>query len=482
MVSRVAPPFADSQIVATIADRDAIPVAQRVKHMTVFVEDRQRDYRLYGPDLSDNATWVPVGVGSATLTPVFGGFYNVPVFYVETPGNGGDDINGDGSSGAPFATMQRAFDAIPSTPLPEGATRFVYIRVGEGDFEYEALYSGVCPFILIQGSPKSTTMEAINITGASSLEPGKQATRQVPCDPFTTVIATEGQWFVAANPSGEFAAGYVCRPSTSPTLRTPGFPSVGSAYLYELGTRFTWPSSNNPGFRGTKGTTRIYVYSAEVDLTGYTGAIPPLGPGLFRGGRLVGSPGWFLGADSPENGSFVVLDSYLNVDVDTRNLFAVGGSFSRNIFGSKILYLSGREFYAAANVWLNTQIRVASTIPHLQDAGVRISGDFEGCANPVNVYGARAAAEFLASSLDSCAYFAKAYNGATLSINGAISGATTGVPVVLSGGARGYNFDSLDGVLTNGTTPGDEIQVGGAPVQGFADLPIVDIDTLSRAD
>lgn len=175
--------------------------------------------------------------------------------YVETTGN---DTTGDGSSGAPFATLQRAFDEVP-----DGYNNTLAIQMGIGTFSGQAVlmrnlsYSG---YVQVIGDRSAPTLALSS--PSFSLVSGRTARYRATGVGAHGGLGPSTHWFERA--FGSFITAKPVADSVSGELDIPGSSGSGAVAVHPFATTLA------PGFGGYIGSLsehtrqRLYLIGVEI--------------------------------------------------------------------------------------------------------------------------------------------------------------------------------------------------------------------------
>jgi hypothetical protein len=482
--------------VPSSSSRDSIDVSQRKQGMHVLTLDDQRTYRLIGSDLSDNSNWVEIaGFEPAYITRTITGslFNGVPYaydildIYVEKEENGGSDVTGDGTQAAPYSSIEKAFEKIPHTIPDARKGYYVYIHVGPGKFilgETQAFYNPVRDpnmFVYLIGSVNE--VETINVTDTSNTAvPGKYSSKLITCDPFTTTVEKDGEYFLNFGGSELSPASYLCRSSSSPQLEVLGFPSVGEAKLITLATTIEpkYPLRQSRDRKVTMVHIKTYQTGSYISS--------------FSSNRSCIFNGWFLQTydDSITNNYCHFGPSLPGTGSNVTQLDIQGGSgyniFNYCVFDDvDLLWRGGPEWTSIQNSVLKNNTKV--WISEYGDPSYLYTWtlDLENCALGFDIQNQNSVVIQRGNiSVENCGTVIKLNYNAMYRNRGSsvISGSTTGIPIeILDGGTIINLKNACNGKLVNTTNPGQEIRVGtGKTPITFSSLPATDLDTFSRAN
>jgi len=195
--------------------------------------------------------------------------------YVETTG---DDAAGDGSIGAPFATLQRAFDEVP-----DGYDNNCIIQMGVGSFAPAVLHRNPGPnFIIMVVGDRSTPSLALS-SPSLSLVSGRAARYRATGVGAHGGFAPSTHWMEKVFGGGTLIIGSPVADSVSDELDTPAASGFGAANVHPFSTTITAGQYSHLG--STNGHVERGLYFVGIDIAGTIN----LSQSLIRGCKLGSS-------------------------------------------------------------------------------------------------------------------------------------------------------------------------------------------------
>jgi hypothetical protein len=386
--------------------------------------------------------------------------------YVETTGS---DSVGDGTQAAPFKTIQRALDVIP-----DGYGAIVIIQLGAGTFAPGYRFPKGTPGIWIFGD-RSQPVADLSAVAFSLVAGGSKCKYRG--NAGVAFNAAVGQYWIESSIDGY---PFYSRPviaSTSPNIDCIGDPDVSIAEAVALHPYVTTilPSTDS-----------VQYFNGEISVP----------YGVYYIGVLFSSPltytiilsgGGGVVATSETEGLNFNLNCYYFSHAGTQSEVFMGASTNNPdsataIITGQIARLWCRQGCAPPylfEVLLFTEDG-ASPVVNVNESTLSVyKVDVEGTLAKILFSGTNGTivfneGVFLATS--SRTSFITWSGGRITRAVGTMVGTITGNCVTLSNGAHATGLETAcSGNLANGSTPGNEIVVGGNAVTTFAALPTTDL-------
>lgn len=468
--------------VDTIAQRDAWPLEKRVQYMSIYVAADATVYRLFGPNLADNTTWIPVVVETpAPSRLTTAGTSKYLDIYIEDPSNGGSDETGNGTQAAPFATIKKAFEIIPTVTPRNNQPRGIRIRLGVGTFAFPPSQadninlSTLAQQISFTGT--SIAVETVTIASAATKVAGKSARYTVTTSsPYSTVLGEDGEYFID---TGSTLTSRVCVSSpSSNTIEIAGTLAPGTYTISKNGTFLE--AMDNLGY-GTEAHNLFgrMNFSRVVTSTTFNFG----GPGNDY--RLCNIP-----MDSSSDGlwgdkynnrdQFVMYNcsivSTSKIEARLHELFVdVSNCLLKNL---NISVRQSRLYYVRESQLVNSNLNVGWE----QNPGNANLGNNDFYDNADSCVTLAESSTLIVSSgtintFENCSTALLLERNSFMHFRGGSTfrGATTSVPVVVRSGSRLIGLSSSNGLLTNSTNPGQEVQLGATLKLPISELPAREI-------
>lgn len=462
--------------VASATARDAIPAGRRSSGMRVRTNDTGLEWVL-GSDLT---SWtLAVDTGRRDLIALPG---TVIDLFVDPTGSD----NNDGLSYATaFLTIQAAVDAIPAN-MYVTYNKVVRINVGAGTYnKFFVSQGGV--YIRVIGDRRTPlkTWAALSTTFSLVSTYANRASANVGAWAGTIDETThwmEGDWTSFGGTND--VVGFPILNSTSPNLHVPGDGTVGYStgihpYVSIIDCGLTTPNgwvldvtasslvelvglsitSNQPIL-----VRRTYIYGCKVFIS--AGSLTARGTSAFYG---------VLDSSSNTAGGLFMEDSTFGGNTVVRRRSILARSGNCQMYG---LTVKGAFTTAAVEVETYLEVRDVDFETQRQGFSIRRNGILEMLAvgNGIKIQGTPTRILTLS-------------DGALVKFPATVArftGAVAGVPMVITGGVVINAKACCSTFLTNSSTPGSEITVGGNATVAFSALPTTDLalgntSTISRA-
>lgn len=407
----------------------------------------------------------------------------VLVLYVD-PNNG--DNNNDGLSwDTAFGDIYYALDTIP-----DGMTsvygRQVFIHHAAGNYTWPRApgmnASGAEVWVIADTrTPLVTGLDSLTENAVA----GRTVRKRVDISSFLeggtysdTITMGNSHWMLADFTSFNFGyAGYALLDSTSPNIdvcsntsfgvteihpysvfitlqgSVPFFDAPTSSFLFFVGFDITISAAIYAG-------TTVSLYGCHFDVSGF---------GSINGPALAG-------CSIPSSNGFIVLNRVNRLGACNLN----GAIFQRlhvEVDCGITACISLGDHATWPAVWVQKGVTAL------------LSGiDVEGARPAIDVSGGGVVSghvsNFGVSLVGQPTHAIKVAEGGRVDLpSGTITGTTTDVPVVLESGGQATGIEArCDGTLVNGSVSGDEVTVGDAATNTFANLPITDTGQLCRSD
>lgn len=467
--------------VATKADRDAIPTEDRFEQMNVLVRDTQTTYGIRN-DLTDNASWYVVKQGACGEVTNFRLKIHVS--------NTGNDDTGDGTQAKPFATVAKALAMAPdrwSDPLYLGEAEEYFdvtIAVAAGTYSFDSGYTatpwwkGSLP-VRIEGEVE--VLETITISSITSI-PGKAVIKNSNLSAaIATTIDNDEDYYLKY----DFGGGYyfyakVLSGSTANTLKTL-YVFAGQWELVKLATIFDLVG-DDLAYSPKSAEKRVSDSIASVKIKTYSSYIPL--PFTINNCSIIGAPPFEILNINSSYFDFQNRLMLLSLTDAGEGFPGINSVYFKNgsISGQNSSFTSGARYSNIVfdNCSLDTGLEGSRMSFWLGSVDVINTPTFLNIRAPdtsVSIYGA-----ITLENVNTFAYISQ--NGSLFRRPGgfvSVQGATNSTCIIIEEGTASLIKSATSG-LTNATNPGEEIIVGqgNSPVT-FASLPLVDINTLSKA-
>jgi hypothetical protein len=422
------------------------------------------------PKLGDllNAVNVPNPAYVGLVTPV-----EIDIYVAAT----GDDATGDGSSQAPYRSVDRAFADFINAQLP--ATSVVNVYCGAGDFEMPQLGAFIPTNILVSvyGDLSNPLYEGPADT--SSDVAGYFALREVAIGAYADTVTDASHWLLCRfnedYPADYSDAAFPCATSTSPNIQfVAGYDATSFSRfgVYPYATRFV---AQNTAYRGnTAGSASLSNIDPSYGATGLR---------VF-GVKYTTAQAYLRLSDAALQAC--VFDDDGATTVVTVSNSVVGGAF----VGSWVEVINSMLSCAITDAYVvDLRDVFASDVVEKSDGGVWTTAcsvdlyrvDFR-TASAVAINPTRPSDVFIRrcsivghSLIDTTASPGCTVQ-ASVAVANQIAGSVTGpFAVRLRNGAQGLNLEAAcNGNLSNTTTPGADIVVGQNAVATWASLPAND--------
>jgi len=444
-----------------IASRDAMPASARYVGMIATLKDGSHYNLESGLTNSDWRYLYNDGYGFQT-NDFSDTFVADIILYVESAG---DDSNDGRSVGTAFLTLQRAFDELPAIFSAE-----VRIVVGAGSFAGATLNASGP--LSVEGSYTITTTLSSYVDGGFVAGTSNQKA-------FTAAgggSLTEGTHFILVDDY-------------------PTYPAFREAYIPR-----TSPSAGNHIVVNRLALSSSPVYGATWDTTFTTGITRNMATSV---GSLsvkychlsTAAGGWFVSGIEPYGckitgaNAFYLFSgtafsySYWESELFFRKESYVIPNLASNLFKNRVNIescISGiGRFSSVSNTTASPKVKIGS----VGTVNINQFGpcDFESAGTCIELIGnchvnqdSQALTCLGTGSLavigENCTWEAK---------SGAVTGTVT-ANIELNDGTKMTGMSGF--ALTNTSTAGNDVQVGtGAAINAFADLPIANTNTFSRA-
>jgi len=456
--------------VADVTARDAIPAARRSAGMLVRTNDTGIQWVL----ASDLTTWAQAESVRQDLIDAVGDAVDL---YVDPSG---DDANSGLSYGDAFATIQAAIDAVPNNMYITHGKR-VRIHIGAGTYDsFFVSQRGV--YIRFIGDRRTPlqTWAALSVTFSLVTNYANRSSAAISAWVGTVDETThwmEGDWTSFGDGISDITGAAVLN-STSPNLHVPGDGtfdySVGIHPFVSIISCDGWVSNIDSSSRielvGLSVTSTNPVFLNRAYLYGTKVFINP-------GSLTLKDESYFYGVmDSGSNShGGLILENSSGGNAIIRRRAIVSRLGNNSMYG---LTVKGSFTSAGLEIESYMEVRDVDFETQRQGFTVRRNGLLEmlAIANGIKIQGAPTR-------------IMTVQDGSLVKLPSAtarITGAIPGVPMVITAGTVINAKACCNTFLTNSSTPGNEVTVGGNAVTSFASLPTTDLalgntSTLSRA-